>query len=92
MRHTIDGGGGVATGGSFELDGTIGQPDAGSVMTGGNFSLLGGFWAGGAEDSIPLGDVNQDGVVNLVGRDSLCRCGHQRNLHPGSRHQSGRRG
>jgi hypothetical protein len=40
---TIDGGGGYSSGGNFELDGTIGQHDAGSTMTGGNFALGGGF-------------------------------------------------
>ncbi|MGI9015219.1 MAG: hypothetical protein ACR2GY_13360 [Phycisphaerales bacterium] len=44
--HTIDGGGGTSTGGSFSLSGTIGQHDAGGSLTGGNFSLAGGFWAG----------------------------------------------
>ncbi len=42
---TIDGGGGTSSGGSFELSGTVGQPDAG-VMTGGDFELAGGFWGG----------------------------------------------
>jgi hypothetical protein len=41
---TIDGGGGAATGGGFNLTGTIGQFDAG-VMTAGAFSLVGGFWS-----------------------------------------------
>ena len=40
---TVDGGGGTSTGGGFELTGTAGQPDAGS-MSGGPFSLDGGFW------------------------------------------------
>lgn len=44
--HTIDGGGGTSAGGSFSLNGTIGQPDASAQpMTGGNFSLAGGFWS-----------------------------------------------
>ena len=43
--YTIDGGGGMnSAGGGLQLDGTIGQPDAGA-MTGGGFSLTGGFWA-----------------------------------------------
>jgi len=46
--HTIDGGGGTSTGGSFALSGTIGQHDAG-VMSGGSFELVGGFWAVGGE-------------------------------------------
>jgi hypothetical protein len=40
---TLDGGGGRSSGGSLEVVGTVGQPDAG-VMTGGEFSLNGGFW------------------------------------------------
>lgn len=40
---TIDGGGGVSTGGVYAVSGTIGQPDAG-MMSGGPYSLLGGFW------------------------------------------------
>lgn len=47
--HTVDGGGAMsATGGSFELSGTIGQADAGGPLTGGAFSLTGGFWPGAA--------------------------------------------
>ncbi len=40
---TVDGGGGVSTGGVYTVSGTIGQPDAGT-MSGGNFTLDGGFW------------------------------------------------
>jgi len=43
---TIDGGGGVSSGGGYLLGGTIGQPDAGA-MTGGGYTLVGGFWGGG---------------------------------------------
>lgn len=64
--HTIDCGGGVSSGGSFEVVGTIGQHDAGS-MSGGDFSLTGGFWS--AADVVPmptcLGDLNSDGSVNV---------------------------
>lgn len=44
-RFTIDGGGitTVGSGGSIELSGTIGQPDAG-VSTGSDLTLSGGFW------------------------------------------------
>lgn len=41
---TIDGGGGVSTGGVFSVSGTIGQPDAGT-MSGGDYSVTGGFWS-----------------------------------------------
>ncbi len=40
--HTVDGGGGTSTGGVFVLNGTIGQPDAGT-LSGGGFELRGGF-------------------------------------------------
>lgn len=44
--HTIDGGGGTSTGGSYTLSGTIGQPDASATaMAGGTYTLTGGFWA-----------------------------------------------
>ncbi len=43
--YTIDGGGGTSTGGTFELSGTIGQPDASGALTAGSFELTGGFWA-----------------------------------------------
>ena len=42
---TIGGGGGVSTGGVYQVTGTIGQPDAGAPMTGGNYSVSGGFWS-----------------------------------------------
>jgi hypothetical protein len=45
--NTIDGGGHTSSsGGTYVLDGTIGQPDAG-VMNGGTYVLGGGFWMGG---------------------------------------------
>jgi hypothetical protein len=40
---TVDGGGGVSDGGEYTLQGTIGQPDAGSI-NGGDYTLDGGFW------------------------------------------------
>ena len=43
--YTIDGGGGTSTGGTYQVSGTIGQPDASGAMTGGNYSLTGGFWS-----------------------------------------------
>jgi len=49
--HSIDGGGGQATGGGYTLNGTVGQADAGQALTGGTYSLTGGFWLGGANSS-----------------------------------------
>ena len=43
--HKVAGGGGTSTGGTYQINGTIGQYDAGGPMTGGNYSLTGGFWA-----------------------------------------------
>jgi len=58
-QSTIDGGGGTSTGGSYELSGTIGQPDAGQ-MSGGSYALTGGFWI-----PTPPGDCDGDGDVDL---------------------------
>jgi hypothetical protein len=59
--YTIDGGGGMfSSGGSFELGGTVGQPDAAiAVLYGGPFQLSGGFWAAAAAAPC-LGDLNGD--------------------------------
>lgn len=42
--YTIDGGGGVSSGGQYIVRGTIGQADAG-CMSGGDYELEGGFWS-----------------------------------------------
>jgi len=63
--HTVDGGGGTSSGGTFALSGTVGQHDAGA-MAGGNFELTGGFWSGAPmqnQSSCP-GDLNRDGLVD----------------------------
>ena len=43
--YKIAGGGGTSTGATYQVRGTIGQPDAGGALTGGNYSLTGGFWS-----------------------------------------------
>jgi len=68
-RSTIDGGGAMRSAGdTFELSGTIGQSDAGS-MTGGSFDLSGGFW-------FPLApaDCNEDGRVSLLDYEVFATC------------------
>jgi hypothetical protein len=61
-RFTIDGGGGTrSTGGTFALDGTIGQPDAGR-LSGSSFVLSGGFWGGGGAVVTAVGGAPDDGV------------------------------
>lgn len=60
---TLDGGGTTSTGGTLELRGTLGQPDAGT-LSGGAFVLQGGFWtAGGAVGC--TGDTNGDAIVDV---------------------------
>ncbi len=65
---TIDGGGEMfTTGRDFELSGTIGQPDANTVvMTGGEYELTGGFWVIAFAEPEPIpGDLDGDGDVDL---------------------------
>ena len=56
--YKIPGGGGTSTGGTYQVSGTIGQPDAGGTMTGGNYSVTGGFWS-------IISVVQMAGVPNL---------------------------
>lgn len=43
--YKIAGGGGTSTGSTYQVTGTIGQPDASAPMSGGHYSLTGGFWS-----------------------------------------------
>ncbi len=43
--YKIAGGGGTSTGATYQVTGTIGQPDASGAMSGGSYSLTGGFWS-----------------------------------------------
>ena len=66
--YTIDGGGGISSGGVYTLSGTIGQPDAGT-HAGGNYSLIGGFWAVAAviqTPGAPLLTIDRDVVTGAV--------------------------
>ena len=44
---TTDGGSGTVSGGGYLLQGTAGQPDAGTPATAGGYTLTSGFWTGG---------------------------------------------
>jgi len=70
-RSTIDGGGVMRSiGGDFELSGTIGQPDAGTMLSSdGVFELSGGFWF-----EEPPDDCNSDGWVDLIDYDDFDGC------------------
>jgi Cohesin domain len=48
QKSVIANGGEHSTGGVFMLDGTMGEPLAGTTSTGGTFSLGSGFWGGGS--------------------------------------------
>lgn len=61
---TIDSGGGTLVGGTYELSGTIGQPDAGETLVGSTYELRGGFWVSGSTPGELCADQNADGVVN----------------------------
>lgn len=68
-RYSIDGGGAMrSSAGDFELSGTIGQPDAGT-MNGGTFELTGGFWF-----PLDAGDGNEDGVIDLIDYRAFQNC------------------
>jgi len=43
--YKIAGGGGTSTGGTYQVSGTIGQPEAGGAMSGGSYSVTGGYWS-----------------------------------------------
>lgn len=62
----IANGGGESAGETFELRGTMGQPEAfGQPSIGGSFSLKGGFWARGEVELTPPDDtVFSDGFEN----------------------------
>ncbi|QOJ01517.1 MAG: hypothetical protein HRU70_13900 [Phycisphaeraceae bacterium] len=70
--HTIDGGGGRSTGGTFAVTGTIGQWDAGTV-TGGVFEIRGGFWDLPGEPTCPA-DFNGDGFVDFFDFQDFVDC------------------
>jgi hypothetical protein len=64
--YTIDSGGEMFTfGGPFELSGTIGQHDAGT-LTGGEYQLAGGFWPVAQASPPCVADFNHDGSVNTL--------------------------
>lgn len=64
--NTLADGGGTSTGAGFELNGTIGQADAGE-LSGGVFEMTGGFWAASTTSgAFCPGDLNSDSRVDLA--------------------------
>jgi hypothetical protein len=43
--YKVSGGGGTTTSVTYQVSGTIGQPDASGAMAGGSYSVTGGYWA-----------------------------------------------
>jgi hypothetical protein len=43
--YKVAGGGGTSIGATYQVTGTIGQPDASAAMSGGQYSVTGGFWS-----------------------------------------------
>jgi len=65
--YTIDSGGGYCSEANFELEGTIGQHDAGVPMSAGNFTLVGGFWTDGS--TVPV-EICPDTATRTAGNTS----------------------
>jgi uncharacterized repeat protein (TIGR01451 family) len=67
---TVDSGGATgATGGTYTLSGTAGQPDAGGAYAGGTYTLHSGFWsiaAGGTGATADLSITKTDGAATAV--------------------------
>jgi hypothetical protein len=73
LSHNVTAGGGThSTGGSFDLTGTVGQPQAGTVSTGASYNLRGGFWAYDAF-APTAAPVSLNGRVILNGPMSMAR-------------------
>lgn len=60
-KSVVAGGGGQTIGGTFKLDGTVGQPLAGTLSSGGAFSIASGFWGG--DQAAPAANVTISGRV-----------------------------
>ena len=68
-RFTVSGGGTTSsTGGDYEMSSTIGQSQ-GEVLQGGEYSIDGGFWY-----TIPAGDCEGDGYVDLIDHVQFFDC------------------
>src|SRR5438876_1482508 len=68
QKSVIAGGGDRSSGGTFIVDGTIGQNLAGVQSTGGTFDLRSGFWGGGGATTPQhrtLFDFDGDGKTDL---------------------------
>lgn len=68
-RYTVDGGGAVRLqNGAYEISGSIGQSDAGTLSAGA-FQITGGYWF-----ELAQGDCNEDSGVNLFDYEAFAAC------------------
>jgi hypothetical protein len=81
--YTVDGGGGVSAAGTFQVSGTIGQPDAG-LLSGGTFEVRGGFWAGFTSGPTCPADFNQDGFLDFFDYLDYVSCFEDNLCPPGT--------
>ena len=65
-RSVVAGGGDSSTGGTFVINGTIGEPVAGTISNGGTFSLGSGFWASAAALRRTPFDLDGDAKTDLA--------------------------
>ncbi|MFI4897205.1 MAG: GC-type dockerin domain-anchored protein [Phycisphaerales bacterium JB059] len=70
--YTVDGGGGTLAGATYQLSGSVGQPDAGGPLQGPVYCVVGGFWPGGGETACvadlaaPQGTLDFSDVVAFL--------------------------
>jgi hypothetical protein len=64
-RSTMDAGGGLLAGGNYQLQGTLGQPEASrQTPVAGDYSMNGGFWRDGVvitDEEVIFQDGFEDG-------------------------------
>ena len=64
--------GGTSAGATYQVTGTLGQPDASGAMSGGNYSVTGGFWSLYAVQTLgaPLLTITYAGNQAIVAWDA----------------------
>jgi hypothetical protein len=59
--YTVDGGGAKSSAGSFEINGTVGQPEAATASSASTFDMRGGYWPGVQNDASTVDALFSDG-------------------------------
>jgi hypothetical protein len=81
VAWTVDGGGGLSTGGTFSLYGVAGQPDAAPPLTGGGLTLYPGFLhpAAAAPGGSTCPNLSANIVTGATGAHNAIWCGQNVN-------------